>query len=140
MAVIKSKGTALQQYISNTYVAVAQMIDIDGPDMASEEFEADTLDNASSGITYAPTGRTEFGNVSGNLFFDPALAGHQAILALLTTPALQNWKLSFPTTPTATLWSFSGSSVKLKPTASLKEGLKASIGIKVNGNVNFAAS
>ena len=38
MAVIKSKGTALQQYISNTYVAVAQVIDIDGPDMASEEF------------------------------------------------------------------------------------------------------
>ena len=140
MAVIKSKGTALYQSISSAYAAVAQMIDIEGPDMKGENFEADTLDNAFSGIPYAPTGRAEFGSVSGNLFFDPALGGHQAILALLTTPTLQNWKISFPTTPTATLWGFSGASVDFKPTASLKEGLKGNVNIKVNGNVNFAAS
>ncbi len=140
MSVIKSKGTTLKQYISEAYVAVAQVISLDGPDMASEETECDTLDNANSGIPYMPTGRTEFGSVSGELYFDPALAGHQAITTLLTTPAEQNWQIVWPTSPTATTWQFAGASVKLKPAATLKEGLKAAFGIKINGNVTFNAS
>ena len=59
---VKSKGTVLEQDLAGTtYVAVAQVIDLTLPDMEMESFEADTLDNASAGIPYKATGRTEGG-------------------------------------------------------------------------------
>ena len=55
----------LNQKIATAFTPVAQIISLDGPGMASETFEADTLDNTDAGIPYQSTGRTEGGSVSG---------------------------------------------------------------------------
>jgi hypothetical protein len=132
MAKIKCKGTVLQQEISSTFTAVAQVISTDGPEAESETYESDTLDNTVSGIPYDETGRTEGGSLSGELFFDPVLAGHQAITDLLTTPAEQAWKLIFADAG-LTEWAFTGAGISFGPRVALNDGLKASFSIKLDG-------
>lgn len=132
MAFVKSKGTLLQYASGNTYATLSQIVSLDGPELQAESVEFDTLDNNAAGIPYEPTGRTEGGKVSGELFFDPALAAHKILTGLLTTPAKINWNLAFADTNT-TDWPFSGADVSLKPTAALKDGLKAAFSIKLNG-------
>lgn len=128
----KCKGTALQQLIATTYTAVAQIISIDLPDMESETYESDTLDNTGAGVLYQPTGRTEGGSMSGDLFYDPGLAGHQALTALLTTPAAESWRIIFTNTSNSQ-WSFTGAGFGLGGTVALNDGLKASFSVKLSG-------
>ena len=136
MSKIKSKGTVLQQEISSVFTAVAQIISLDGPEAETETYESDTLDNTGSGIPYDETGRTEGGSQSGELFFDPVLAGHQAITDLLTTPAGCNWKQIFADTAT-TEWPFAGAGISFGPRVALNDGLKASFSIKLDGIVTY---
>ncbi|HSG60852.1 MAG TPA: hypothetical protein VLA24_05385, partial [Pseudomonadales bacterium] len=84
MTKVVSKGTVLQQEISSVFTAVAQVISIDQSGAESETFESTTLDTSGAGKEYAQTGYTEGGSLSFELFYDPALAGHQAISDLLT--------------------------------------------------------
>jgi len=131
MSKLKSKGTSLQQLTGSTvYTAVAQLISINGPDMEAETYESDTLDNSDAGIPYAPTGRSEGGSLSGELFYDPALSGHQDLLALLTTPAAESWKLVFVD---SSEWSFDSAGIGFSgPAVALADGVKASISLKIN--------
>ncbi|MCH7700664.1 MAG: hypothetical protein IID37_03150 [Planctomycetes bacterium] len=77
MSKVIGKGTVLQESIATVFTAIAQIISLDLPEAETETVEADTLDNANAGIPYEATGRTEGGSVSGELYFDPTLAGHQ---------------------------------------------------------------
>lgn len=131
MAKIKCKGTALQQTISSTFVAVAQIVSLDKDNMESETYEADTLDNTDAGIPYAQTGRSEGGSLSGELFFDPALAGHQRLTALLTYPQEEAWKLIFADAG-LTEWPFTGAGFGLGVAVALNDGLKAPFSIKLS--------
>lgn len=139
MSKIKCKGTVLQQTLASSFVAVAQIIDMSGPDMEAQTAECDTLDNANAGIPYMSTGRSEGGSLSGNMFFDPALAGHTHILDLLTTPQSEAWKLIFADTGTSE-WTFTGVGFSFSPTIALAEGLKASFAIKLDGLPTFPGS
>ncbi len=142
---IVSKGTVLEQYISSAYVAVAGVISLDLPEQDGETFEADYLANASAGIPYLPTGRTEGGSCSGELWLDPTGSGgnHATLFALLTAPVLQNWQIVFKGQPLATpfpAWQFSGAALKLGGTVALKEGLKGKFSIKLNGIVTYSTA
>lgn len=139
MAQLKCKGTALQQELATVFTAVAQIISMDGPEQEAETYEADTLDNASAGIPYKPTGRTEGGSLSGEMFLDPALAGHTHFMALLTTPQSENYKLVFANA-VATEWPFAGAGFSISPTVALADGLKASFNIKLDGMVTLPGS
>ena len=132
MAKVISKGTAIQQTISAAFVTVAQVISLDGPDCESETFEADTLDNTNAGIPYKPTGRTEGGSLSGDLFYDPALDSHKDLLELLRLPAEESWKIVFADTG-ASVWTFAGAGLSFSPTVALNDGLKANFAIKLDG-------
>lgn len=136
MAKVRCKGTVLQQDISSTLTAVAQVISLTLPDMESETTEVDTLDNVDAGIPYFATGRTEGGSVSGELFFDPALAGHKAMLDLLETPAETDWNLIFADTGT-TEWLFSGAGFGFGGAIALPEALKGTFTIKLTGLPTF---
>lgn len=136
MSKIKSKGTALQLSVASVYTTVAQVVSLDGPSMESETYESDTLDNTSAGIPYSPTGRTEGGSVSGELFFDPVLSIHLSMLALLTTPTTAAWKMLFADSAT-TDWTFSGAGLQFGPKVALGDGLKASFSIKLDGMPTF---
>lgn len=139
MAQLKSKGTALAVKIATVFTTIAQVISMDKDDMASETYEADTLDNANAGIPYAPTGRTEGGNFSAELFLDPALTVHKYLLGLLAAPAKSDYQLSFADAG-PTQWTFSGAGIALAgPKVALKEGVKASVKIKLDGLPTFPA-
>jgi len=139
MTKIACKGTVLQQEIGTVYTAVAQIISLDLPEMESETFDADTLDVATAGIPYQPTGRTEPGSLSGELFYDPALAGHQALLELLTTPAAENWKIIFSDTGVSE-WTFSSAGLSFGGTVALNDGLKGSFSLKLGDLPSFPAA
>jgi hypothetical protein len=132
MTVIKSKGTILSKQVANAYVAVSQVISLDLPDMQTETFEADTLDNAVAGIPYKPTGRSEGGKVSGELFLDPVGTSFKYFTALITAPASSNWQITFADT-NATVWPFTAAGVSLGGNVALKEGVKAKFGMKLDG-------
>lgn len=136
MAKLKGKGTVLQQQLGTVMTAVAQIISIEASGMESETYESDTLDNSNAGIPYDATGRTEGGSISGEMFYDPALAGHKALLVLLTTPADETWKLIFSDT---TEWSFTGAGFSYSVNVVLNDGVKANFGIKLDGLPTFPA-
>ena len=136
MTQIISKGTAIQQTVAAQFVAVAQVISLDGPGAESETYEADTLDNTDAGIPYKPTGRTEGGSQSGEMFFDPALEGHQNLTELLRVPQTEAWKLIFSDTSE---WTYAGAGFSLSPTVALNDGLKASFSIKLDGIPTYVA-
>lgn len=132
MAKVVSKGTVLQQELSMVFTAVAQITSIEHSGAESETYDATTLDTSGSGKEYEPTGYTEPGSVSCELFYDPALAGHQAITDLLTTPAAQNWKIIYADTGT-TEYPFTGAGVGFDVSAQMNDGLKGSMSIKLDG-------
>jgi hypothetical protein len=138
MAQLKCKGTVLEREIASVYTAVAQVLSIDLPKMQSETYEADTLDNANAGIPYKVTGRTEGDSVGFELFFDPALTGHKGMLALLTTPAAQNWKVKFADAGPST-WTIPSSGFSFGGKVDMKDGLKAQCSFKVDGLPTFPA-
>ena len=140
----RCKGTIIAQDIVATYVTIASVISIDLPDMESETYEADTLDNAGAGILYQPTGRTEGGSMSGELFYDPADASHIDLTNLLTdpensgTPAsnLHGWRIQFVNTGSAQ-WVMTGAGFGMGGTVALNDGLKASFSVKLNSIPTF---
>lgn len=132
MAKVKCKGTKLEQTIAAAYVAVAQIISLELPDCESETYEADTLDNASAGIPYEQTGRSEGGSCSGELFYDPALAGHKNLTELIRVPQSEAWKITFADTGASTL-TFTGAGFSFGGTVALNDGLKANFSIKLSG-------
>jgi hypothetical protein len=136
MAKHQCKGTILDQDVASVYVVISQIISIDLPDMESETYDADTLDNTNAGIPYEPTGRTEGGSMSGELFYDPGLTDHQELTALLTTPAKNNWRIRFTNTGTS-IWTFSGAGIGIGGTVALNDGLKANFSVKLNGIPTF---
>lgn len=136
MAKIASKGTLLKAEIASVFTTIAQVIDLNGPDAEVQTFPSNTLDQAGAGIGKEPTGFTDGGTISGNLFFDPTAATHQILTDDLTTPAKRNFKVVW-SDGSSTEWPFSGITKRFTPSASLTDGLKAAFSVEVNGIVTY---
>lgn len=136
MAKIKSKGTALKQDISSTLTAIAQIISISLDGAESLTYDANTLDETSAGIPYEPTGYTEGGSVSGELFFDPVLSGHQEMTDSLITPATKAYEVVWADAA-VTPWSLSVAGLGMNFTAAINDGLKATFSGKLSGLAGF---
>lgn len=131
MAKIASKGTALQLSIASVYTTITQVEGLQGPGMKPQTFDATALDSG-VGMEFKPTGYTDGGELTGNLFFDPVAATHQALTDLVTTPAVASWKTLWSDGAT-TAWPFTGVLNNFDPSASKNDGLKAAFGIKLDG-------
>ncbi len=135
MAKLRGKGTILNSDISGAAVAVAQIISLNIPDMESETYESDTLDNPDAGIPYDVTGRTEGGSMSAEMFFDPGLAGHQALLQVLSAPvdyADTAWNLIFASASPSVTWPFVGAGLGIGGPIVLNDGIKATMTVKLD--------
>ena len=132
MAIVKCKGTILQQEISSNYTAVAQLDSVSYEGGASSTFDMTTLDTSGAGRQHSQTGYADSGSVSFSGLYDPALAGHQAITDLITTPAAQNWKIIFADAG-ASVMTLSGAGVSFDITAAMDDGLKFSSSITCTG-------
>ena len=124
MAKVKSKGTILQQSISAVFTAVAQLTDISYSGGEVETFDCTTLDGG-VGKEYTQTGYAEGGEVSISGFYDPGLAGHQAITDLITTPANNDFKIIFADVGT-TEFDYTAAGVSFDFTVAMSDGLKFS--------------
>lgn len=136
---VVGKGTVLQQDISSTMTAVAQVVSIDLPEGETETTEADTLDNANAGIPYEPTGRTEGGSLTAELLFDPALAGHQEFTDKLNAPLTNlpdDFKVIFANTG-STEWPFTVAGISLGGSVRVNELVKANVTLKLDGTVTY---
>jgi len=138
MAKLKGKGTVLKQTISATLTAVAQVTDIDISGEGSLDYDSTTLDG---GVyeTKELTGYSSPGTVKAGLFFDPALAGHSAIVALITgvgfSPAVPQtcvWKIEYSDTGPSSL-TYTSAGVSLDQKISMNDGLKATLTMNRTG-------
>jgi hypothetical protein len=132
MSIVKCKGTKLQHTVSASLVDIAQILSIEHSGSGSETFESTTLDG---GVykTFAPTGYSNPGQVSAEIFYDPALVGHQAITDLIAAPATNAMKLIYADTA-ATNQSFTSAGVEFGATVAMDDGLKGSITYTVSGD------
>ena len=136
MAIVKCKGTKLQHTVSASLVDIAQLLSIEHSGSGSETFESTTLDG-STYKTFAPTGYSNPGEVSAELFYDPALAGHQAITDLIATPATNAMKLIYADTA-ATNQAFTSAGVQFGATVDMGDGLKGSVTYTVTGDPGWS--
>jgi len=131
MAKLKGKGTVLQQTISSVLTDVSQVIDISLDGEETEEYDARTLDTGVY-LEKELTGHAEGGTVKANLFLDPALAGHQAIFALITTPAKCVWKLKYSDSGPSSL-TYTSSKIGVGQTIVGNDGVKGSLTMSRTG-------
>ena len=132
MAIVKCKGTKLQHTVSASLVDIAQILSLEHSGAGSETFESTTLDGGTY-KTFAPTGYSNPGTVAAEIFYDPALVGHQAITDLIATPATNAMKIVYADTA-ATNQSFTSAGVEFGTTVAMEDGLKASITYIVTGD------
>jgi hypothetical protein len=132
MAKVKCKGSVIQHTVSAALAAIAQCLSIEFSGSASETFDSSTLDG---GVfkTYDQTGYSEPGEVTVELFYDPALAGHQAITDLIAAPADNVMKIIYADSGT-TQQSFTVAGVEFGVTVDMADGLKGSVTYQVDGD------
>ena len=129
MAKVKVKGTIIKQEISSVLTAVAQITEFSSSGAESETFDATTIDTTGAGKEYEATGYSEGGSFDFSIFYDPGLAGHQAITDLVTTPAECNWDCTFADTTNCT---FTSAGVGFNFTGAMNDGLKADVSLKLD--------
>lgn len=137
MAKIKCKGTVIKQTISASLTAVAQITEFSHDGAESETYDATTLDTSGAGKEYSQTGYSEGGNFAFGIFYDPALAGHQAITDLVTTPASCVWDITTTDAGPATM-AFTSAGVGFGFTGAMNDGLKADVSLKLTGLMSYS--
>jgi hypothetical protein len=131
MAKVKVKGTVIKQEIATVLTAVAQITEFSHSGAESETFDATTIDTSGAGKEYSQTGYSEGGSVDFSIFYDPALAGHQALTDLVTTPAECNFDITFADAG-ATNCTFTAAGVGFGFTGAMNDGLKADLSLKLD--------
>jgi len=130
MAKVVCKGTIIE-YDVGTPVAVGQIISISHEGAESETFDSTTLDTSGAGKEYTATGYSEGGTITLEVFFDPVLVNHTAIQALITTPAEQDWQITFADAG-ATVQRFDSAGVGYDFSVDMNDGLKATFTLKLD--------
>lgn len=130
MAKVVVKGTVIKQTISSVLTAVAQITDFSHSGAESETFDATTIDTSGAGKEYLATGYSEGGTFDFSIFYDDALAGHQAITDLVTTPAECDWNIT--TTSGGAAMAFTSAGVGFGFTGAMNDGLKADVSLKLD--------
>ena len=109
---------------------IAQSLSIEHSGAGSETYKSTTLDTGPY-HTYDQTGYAEPGQVTMELFYDPALVGHQFITDLMDAPADNAMKLIFSD---ASEFSFTQSGVQFGVSVVMDDGVKGSVTYQIDGD------
>lgn len=141
MAVVRCKGTTFKVTIATVLTPLAQIISMDFGPIKMETVECDTLDNTSPGIPKMNTGRVDGGKVSGELYFDPALAGHVSYVGLVEAPPTTTMACAivFANSPASTML-YNAVGFSLSGTIGLKDGLKGKFDMEISGLPTFSTA
>jgi hypothetical protein len=131
-------GTVLQQSISGTYTPVAQVISISRSGCGDETFDSTSFDSGSdsNGVVWKEklsAGIVEPGKVAFEVFFDPALSGHQAILGRLGQGNTL-WKIVYPNSG-GVYDGFTSAGIHYGIELKMNDGIKASFDLDLTGPV-----
>jgi hypothetical protein len=110
---------------------IAQLRSFSLSGAGSETFSTQTLDG-SVYKTFAQTGYSNPGTVTAELFYDPALAGHQAITDNMDAPADNAMKIIYADTG-ASEQSFTVAGVEFGVTIEMDNGLVGSVTYQIDG-------
>lgn len=135
MAKIACKGTKFQQTISMALVDVAQVLSMNMSGVQSKTYEATDLDTE-VWEEYPVTGYADPGSFGIEIFYDPALAGHQAITDRLGAPAVDAYKLIHADSGN-TAQTFNAGGITFGMTVAMGDGLKGSVDFKLTGDPGF---
>ena len=102
-----------------------------GAGEASSDFDSTTLDG---GVYESKdlTGYASGGTVKCGLFYDPALAGHQALIASMSVPATGVWKIKYSDAGPSSL-TFDSAGVGFDTKVVMKDGLKGTLTLNRTG-------
>lgn len=133
MAKLRGKGCALQQTIASVLTDVAQILSLDMSGEKSEDYDSSTLDQALHYKTKELTGYSDPGTAKVDLFFDPALAGHKAIVNLIDgvgftpiAPQTVVWKIKYSDAGPSSI-TFTGVGHSLDVKVVQNDGIKATL-------------
>lgn len=135
MSKVKCKGMVLSHTVGTSLTALAQVIDFEESGAEVETFDSTTLDG---GVfkTYDVTGYSEPGELSGSLFYDPALAGHQNITDIIAAPATNAGRVTFADAATTTK-AFTAVGHSFGYAAVMNDGLKGTFKVKLTGDPGY---
>lgn len=139
MAVNTGMGTVLKATISGILTAIAQVVEVDGPE-ATQETKSTV--NLSSTVKTFRTLIPDGGTVTARVQYDPAGPTHQFLATAINTwpqtPAV--WNIVFNDAGSG-VCSFSALVTKFKPTGMNEEdNLEAELEIKITGPITWPTS
>lgn len=132
MGMIVCKGTLLKLSIASTLTTVAQMIETTPPTWKSTDYESKTLDQSGAGVPRDLDGYADGGEFSATFWWDPTVASHAAMLALITTPTKGTWEQVL-TGGTPNKIDFTSAGLQLSPKVDMGKGLQAEIKGNLDG-------
>ncbi|NBW11012.1 MAG: hypothetical protein EBR82_23575 [Caulobacteraceae bacterium] len=135
MAYVKGKGTIVKHTIASTLTAIAQVMSVSLSGAASQTFDTTSLD---TGVfkTKAETGYSEPGTCELELFFDPALSGHQFITDLIASPATNAMQITYANSGSTTQ-SFTACGVEVGVTVAMDDGVKMKVTYQITGDPGY---
>lgn len=127
--------------ISAVYTTVAQVRDINGPNMSRDMVEVTSRDSTGQAKEFL-AGLLDNGEVTFDLVYDPDSTTHSAsatggLITLLAAGTQNNFRVSFADS-TATTATFAGLVQQFQPTMPLNGAQTASVTIKVSGQITWA--
>jgi hypothetical protein len=132
--------TTLEKQISGVWTLIAQVRDIGGPTVTSEQIEASHRD---SQFRRYVAGMKDGGEVSFDVIFDPDHASHDPTLANSiaddnATGVVSNWRMNFPGAGGAvTRAAFQAFVSSFQPNSPLEDALTAAITLKLSGAITW---
>lgn len=130
-----SKGVLLQRSIAMVFTTVAAIRRLNGPDGEVQFFDGTALDSGVDLEDGELTGHTSPGELSGELFYDPADSVHQLFTDDLTAGGVHaDWKVVLPASEEMP---FTGSTRRFVPGAAVGDGLMADFAIKLRSQATY---
>lgn len=121
------------------YATLANVSSITGPGLSANVVDV-TSHSSSTPWREKITTLLDAGDVTFDLFFVPNDTGHKALLTLFTSRGSgvpSPFALSFPTTPSRTVWTFDGWVSKFSTSEPVDNVIKASLTITITGAPSF---
>jgi predicted secreted protein len=139
MARYSGFAATLKVEISSVYTAVAQVRDINGPNMSADPIDVSDRDSAWKQFL---AGQRDGGELTFDLVYDPDLASQSAsvaggLLTLFIAGTSNNFRVTFADATPATA-TFAGFVQSVQPKAPYNDAQTADVTVKVSGQVTFA--
>jgi hypothetical protein len=101
------------------------------PSWKSTDYESKAIDQSAVGVPRDLDGYADGGEFSATFWWDPTIASHAAVLALITTPTKGIWE-NVLTCGTPNKIDFTSAGLQLSPKIDMGKGLQA----EVKGNLD----